>query len=197
MKRLKNSIKILCCAVFMFSCASKTEDVVIPKKFGKLRISHNFLPKNYSTDTSMCGLSFQLPDYATLREDNATDSVCYFTFQVPQHKASVHVVNAQINSTLDLRNNLEMAHVQLERHLIMAQDIKDTLFLKPEKQMYGRVQNLIGNVAEPMHFIITDSTDHFIFGWLIFDCKPNYDSILPALDYVKKDVYHFLESIQW
>jgi hypothetical protein len=34
-------------------------------------------------------------------------------------------------------------------------------------------------------------------GALYFYTKPNYDSILPAVKYIEKDIIHLVETIEW
>ena len=38
---------------------------------------------------------------------------------------------------------------------------------------------------------------HFISGALYFSARPNYDSIFPAIDYIKNDIVRIMESLQW
>lgn len=182
---------------FIGACSSETSETVIPKKIGNLRVSHQFLPKDYSQHLDMCGFTLTLPDYAKLTLDKEQDTFCYCTIEIPQHKAKIHLAKAQMYDSLDLRKNLSLTERQTERHITMADDVNDTLFLNSKNKVYGRVQLLTGNVAEPILFIATDSSDNFLFGRLIFDARPNYDSILPAINYVKADIFHLIENLQW
>ena len=36
-----------------------------------------------------------------------------------------------------------------------------------------------------------------MIGSLYFYSRPNYDSLLPALDYIEKDVIHLMETLEW
>ena len=49
----------------------------------------------------------------------------------------------------------------------------------------------------PNFSFLTDSTKHFLVGSLYFYSRPNYDSLLPALDYIEKDVVHLMETLSW
>jgi gliding motility-associated lipoprotein GldD len=57
--------------------------------------------------------------------------------------------------------------------------------------------NVTGNAATNTQFYITDSTKHFMVGSLYFYAKPNYDSIFPAIEFIKKDMVKIMESTQW
>jgi gliding motility-associated lipoprotein GldD len=59
------------------------------------------------------------------------------------------------------------------------------------------MNNITGNTASQIQFHITDSTHHFINGSLYFYVQPNYDSIMPAIDYIKQDISHLLETFKW
>ena len=51
--------------------------------------------------------------------------------------------------------------------------------------------------ASQTQFFVTDSLHHFVTGSAYFKVKPNYDSILPAADYLQKDIRHIMESLRW
>ena len=48
-----------------------------------------------------------------------------------------------------------------------------------------------------MQFFLTDSTDHFLVGSLYFYTRPNYDSLMPAAQYVENDLMRLMESFEW
>jgi gliding motility-associated lipoprotein GldD len=54
-----------------------------------------------------------------------------------------------------------------------------------------------GNAASQSQFYLTDSTQHFITGSLYFYARPNFDSILPAANYLEKDIKRIMESLEW
>ena len=54
-----------------------------------------------------------------------------------------------------------------------------------------------GNAATNAQFYATDSTKHFVTGSVYFYAKPNFDSIMPAADYIKNDMQRLMETIQW
>ena len=56
---------------------------------------------------------------------------------------------------------------------------------------------VVGNAASQLQFFLTDSIHHFMIGSLYFYSRPNYDSLLPALDYIEKDVIHLMETLEW
>ena len=83
------------------------------------------------------------------------------------------------------------------KHTVKADHIEMHPFEDVEKKIYARLFTLTGDVASPIQFQVTDSIKNFIYGSLYFKTTPNYDSILPAIDYVKKDITHLIESLEW
>jgi gliding motility-associated lipoprotein GldD len=54
-----------------------------------------------------------------------------------------------------------------------------------------------GNAATQAEFYETDSVQHFINGALYFDAKPNFDSIYPAVMYLRNDMRIIMETLAW
>jgi len=79
----------------------------------------------------------------------------------------------------------------------MADEISERMYENDSQKLYGMFYDLKGNVASQSQFYVTDSTKHFISGALYFETKPNYDSILPAINYIQKDMMHLIESLRW
>jgi len=71
-------------------------------------------------------------------------------------------------------------------------NLKDLL-----KDAQNFTQEHTGNAASQSQFYVTDSVNHFVNGSLYFYAKPNYDSILPAANYLQKDIQHIMETIEW
>ena len=54
-----------------------------------------------------------------------------------------------------------------------------------------------GNAATQSQFYVTDSINHFVTGSVYFDAKPNFDSIYPAVIYLREDIRTIMETIKW
>lgn len=84
-----------------------------------------------------------------------------------------------------------------EKHMAKADEIPEYPYVNIERKVYGSFVEVKGDVASPAQFYVTDSVNHFLTGSLYFYAKPNYDSILPAADYLQKDIKHIMETIEW
>ena len=84
-----------------------------------------------------------------------------------------------------------------QKHVQVADEISERNYENTAQNLYGMFFELKGNVASQSQFYVTDSTRHFVSGALYFETKPNYDSILPAVNYIQKDLKHLMESFRW
>lgn len=96
-----------------------------------------------------------------------------------------------------LRDFLRDAQKFTLEHAKKADEIPAYPFESKERKVYGMFSEVKGNVASPAQFYVTDSVNHFLTGSLYFFAKPNYDSILPAADYLQKDIKRIMETITW
>lgn len=92
---------------------------------------------------------------------------------------------------------INLSNDKVDEHQIKATKIERKRYFFPEKKVYGTLFELKGDVATNFQFYLTDSVKHFIRGEVLMNCKPNYDSLRPTLDYLKKDIYHMIETFEW
>ena len=114
----------------------------------------------------------------------------------PTIKATIFLTYKKIDA-----NNLQLlindAQNITQSHARKADAITGQSFVNLEHRVYGMFYEVDGNVASQVQFYVTDSIKHFLTGSLYFYVKPNYDSILPASDYLKKDIQHIMETLKW
>ena len=77
------------------------------------------------------------------------------------------------------------------------QRINESTYEDKEKDVLGSCVTLIGNSPSNLHFFATDTKRHFISGSLLFSAAPNYDSLAPAIGYIRNDVQKMLETLRW
>lgn len=111
-------------------------------------------------------------------------------------------LNAEITITYQpIKNNLIQLIRDAEKltykHTLKADNIEAYPFENSNKKVYARLFTLTGDVASPLQFQVTDSIKNFIYGSLYFNSRPNYDSILPAINYINKDIKHIIETLEW
>jgi len=111
-------------------------------------------------------------------------------------KGTIYLTYKKIDSD-SLQLFINNAQSITQAHAKKADAITKQSFANFEQSVYGMFYEVDGNVASQAQFYLTDSINHFLTGSLYFYVKPNYDSILPAADYLKKDIQHIMETLKW
>ena len=120
-----------------------------------------------------------------------------FIINYNQLNAQINFQYKNVNSNEKLNAYILDLKMTIETHSTMANSVKIKDYSLKEKNIFGRVFELSGDVASPYQFYLTDSTNNIISGLVYFNIKPNYDSILPAINYIENDIIHLIESFNW
>jgi len=171
---------------FLCSCNNSTP---IPKPSAFLKLTY---PKpNYSTTTDTLSYRFELSDLA----DFYVDTQQWGKIIYPKVNAEIHLTYKGVDG--NLTRLIGDAEKLTYKHTIKAGNIEVYPYEHVQNKVYARLFNLTGDVASPIQFQVTDSVKHFVYGSLYFNTKPNFDSIQPAISYLKKDIEHLIETIEW
>jgi gliding motility-associated lipoprotein GldD len=145
--------------------------------------------------------TFEYPVYATVSkdstffEDKAGD--WWVNIDVPQFAGRIYISYKTIGgeNKFDslVRDGFKMAYKQ---HVDVSTGINDSLMQTPNG-VEGIYFSLGGNTATANQFFLTDSTKHFLRGALYFDATPNADSLGIVNDFLKKDLQHLINTLQW
>lgn len=114
----------------------------------------------------------------------------------PAMKGTIYLTYKKVNKT-NLDTLLRDAQNLTQKHTIKADEIESIIYENPKQNVFGMFYEVGGNAASQSQFYVTDSINHFLSGSLYFYAKPNYDSIYPAAVYLKNDIKHLMESIEW
>ena len=186
----KNKIKLLILLIFFsfvgYSCDS--DNLPKPKPYLKLQYPES----TYFKINSPCPYSF---DISEISQINFKDN-CWATIEYPKLKATIYITYREVD------NNLNEILKEVEKltyeHTIKADAIPNALpYENFDKKVFAKLYNVEGDVASNIQFMATDSVKNVLAGSLYFYAKPNYDSILPAIKYIEKDLIHLVESIEW
>ncbi len=166
----------------------------VPKPAGYFRID---LPeKSYVHFDSPCSYSIEYPQYAVINlHPGAASDTCWMDIEFPSLKAKIHL------TYFDIRNNLasltEISRDMAYRHTIRAEAIDEKLWANDSSRVYGILYDLKGNTASAVQFFVTDSTRHYLRGSLYFMAQPNEDSLMPVITYLREDIIHLIETLNW
>ena len=182
---MKNFILLLLVVFIVNSCAS--DSLPKPKPYLKLQYPET----TYLKVSPNCLYSFEVSELATINfKDN-----CWSTIVYPKLKATIHITYRSVNNNLDeiLKETEKLTY----EHTIKADAINMIPYENFKKKVFGKLFNIEGNVATNIQFQVTDSVKHVLAGALYFYTKPNYDSIIPAIKYIEKDIIHLVETLEW
>lgn len=165
-----------------------------PKPKGYPRID---LPAHaYASYRSDCSFRFDLPIYATIAHDSSRlAEPCWLNIDYPSLRARIHLSYKDVNHNLG--KLMEDSRNFVYSHVSKADAIDETLLNFPKHKVYGILYDLSGNAASSLQFVVTDSTHHFMRGALYFYMEPNYDSLAPAIVFIRADMMRLIESLEW
>jgi gliding motility-associated lipoprotein GldD len=183
------------CITLLCSCGEN----YVPKPKAQLRLEY---PEAKYVDADL-NLPFTfdkniLAKKITLKEIKAPTKSYGINLEYPALKGTIYLTYKAIDKDArNLRDFLRDAQKFTLEHTKKADEIPAYPYESKERRVYGMLSEVKGNVASPAQFYVTDSLNHFLTGSLYFYAKPNYDSILPAANYLQKDIKRIMETITW
>ncbi|MCF6347255.1 MAG: gliding motility lipoprotein GldD [Flavobacteriaceae bacterium] len=176
--------------IFILITLTSCNEETLPKPKAFLRLAYE--APNYQKINTSCPYTFEISNKANA----IPNEQCWVNVEYPTLKASLNITYRPVENNLN--ELLREAEKLTYNHAIKADGISaPQLYDNFEKKTYGALSEVRGNAASPLQFHLTDSTTHFITGALYFKVQPNYDSILPAIRYIEKDIKHLMETLEW
>lgn len=184
-----NTTKYTCIFLLLSLLFIACSEEILPKPNGFLRLE--YAEAKYAKMQSDCPYTFQKNQIASI----VPKKNCWINLDYPSLSGTLHLSYISIDGNLDQL----LADVQklTYEHAVKADAIEPTVYENKKQNVYGMVYEVSGNAASQAQFYVTDSTKHFLTGSLYFNVKPNYDSIYPAVVYIKKDIRTLIESLEW
>lgn len=168
-----------------------------PKPRGYFRIA---LPeKKYTLLDSIYPYRFEYPAYANITNDPLSpEEKNWINIEMPVFHGRIHISYKKLTDENSLVKFTEDVRTLALKHMPKASGIRQIAIKDPARKMYGLVYEINGlGAASPYQFYLTDSTQHAIRGSLYFDVIPNNDSLAPVIEFVKTDMQHLFETINW
>ena len=194
-KRMKNKIVLLIGLLITVSIASCTKEYV-PKPIGYNRLD---LPDpKYQSLPDTFPYQFEYSVHASLLRDTSTiHERFWIEIYYPQLKADIHITYKRIaGSEKLLKEYFDDAYKLTSKHQIKAYAIDEVITVTPSGKT-AIIAELEGDVPSQFQFTITDSTTNFVRGALYFNTKVANDSLSPAIEYMKKDIMHLINTFEW
>ncbi len=183
---MKNFSGFIIIAFFLFSCGEE----IVPKPKPYLTLQYPIT--SYKKIETNCPYSFEISNLAKVNFKNN----CWLSIEYPELKATIYITYRKVEGNLDeILKEIEKLTFE---HTIKADAIPDYRpFENSDKKVYSKLYNIEGNVATNIQFRATDSVKNVLSGALYFYAKPNYDSIVPTIKYLEKDMMHLIETLEW
>ncbi len=194
MMMLKNSVLLgLIFGCLLISCTEDETYAYYPKPIsGQKLVFPEKAYQNYKSPD--CNYSFDIPAYSKFEADtmnkNCNGNIVFNTFN-----AALYLTYIKLDT--NLMYNIEYSRKLAYDHSVKADAIEEPAFINAENNTSGIQYKIIGNAASNYQFYATDSTDNFLRGALYFNCRPNYDSLRPTLNFILEDLDHLIQTIRW
>jgi gliding motility-associated lipoprotein GldD len=198
-------IKAACCifcslALSAFCLLSCNSNYTVGKKKGYFKID---LPeKKYQLfDQPGYPYKFEYPVYARVIKDTTffeakPENPWWVNIDFAQFAARIHLSYKEIGKNkFDSLVN-DAFKLSYKQHTYIATGIEPEELITANN-IHGIYFTLSGNTATANQFFLTDSTRHFLRGALYFEAAPNADSLSIVNDFLKKDLLHLINTLQW
>ncbi len=182
----------------MFGC----EKTFVPKPKGYFRI--DLPPHNYQPLREKHPFSFEYSKSATVQPHKSSISEQHWVDIVyPEFKATIQLTYKDLSTEKFVKakekflNELVNDSYKLtSKHQVKAYAIDESVVKTPTGKSVT-IFELEGDVPSQFQFYLTDTTKHFIRGALYFRTATKNDSLKPIIEYIKIDIMHTINTLEW
>jgi len=168
----------------------------LPRPLGYNRLE---LPEpSYQSLPDTLPYSFEYSKHARLLRDTSVIHERYWIeIYYPLIKSNIHITYKPLNGSKQLlKEFMDDAYKLTAKHQIKAYAINEVITTTPSGKT-AVIAELEGEVPSQFQFTITDSTRNFLRGALYFNTQVQNDSLAPAIEYMKRDMLHIINSLEW
>lgn len=190
--------KILACIMVLVLLSCNSDYTIKPRGYFKIDLPQKSYQKFDRPDYPY---TFEYPVYSNVIKDtlffeSEPENPYWINVDFPQFNSKIHISYKEVgrNKIDSLVNDaFTMAYKQ---HTYKASAIEPVPFTS-DNGIQGVYFSLTGNTATANQFFITDSVKHFLRGALYFDATPNEDSLRPVSNFLRQDMEHLINTLQW
>ena len=188
---------ILICISLITACGNQGIDNPKPRVFPKV----HYPERGYVLfDSENCPFTFEIPVYSIVDQDKhffGEDPlhICWFDVVIPIFDARIYFSYSPINSRADFDKYITDAY-KIANQINQRSDFMDEIVIS-RGDVGGIIMEFEGHAASPMHFLLTDTTQHFLKGALYFNTRVRPDSLAPVVEFLKEDIGRVLETFEW
>ncbi len=185
-------IWLVCSCLLLLSCTADFQ----PKPKGYNRL---VLPEpRYVPGPDTLPYAFEYSAHARLLRDTTAISDRYWVeVYYPTLKATIHITYKAVKNKEELLKAYYTDAFRLTaKHQIKANAIDETIIKTPLGKT-AVIAEIEGEVPSQFQFTVTDSSRHFMRGAVYFFSEVKNDSLRPAIDYMKKEAMHLINTLEW
>lgn len=168
------------------------EENVQPKP--KAYLALEYPTAKYTNLKTNCPYTFEINNLTKIRTSKSGNP-CWLDVLYPEMNGTIFITYRPVKD--NLRSLLIDAQKLPLEHTSKADEIEGDTYTNKKHKTYGTFYQVKGNAASQAQFYLTDSTNHFLTGSIYFNVRPNFDSIVPAANYLEQDIKHLMESVRW
>lgn len=190
---------ILALALQFTACEEEVAAYPKPRAYPKVE----YPSRNYvAFDSDFCNFRFEYPDYMKMKRERdkfheGLDE-CWFDLEIPSLNGHINFTYRPLTGKKDeLYTIFSEAHRLSSEHNKRARANIDYDISDPRRQVYGVLYEIEGHSASSFQYTITDSVNHVLRASLYFRSKPEPDSMAPIIAFVRKDMMHILNTLEW
>ena len=180
----------------LFFLLAGCKQTYTPKPKGYNRL---ILPTHeYTVIPDSLPYSFEISTAARILRDSSYIAERYWIdLFYPAITANIQITYKNLNQDQQfLRELVNDSYKLTAKHQIKAYAIEESVVKTPSGKT-AVIAELEGEVPSQFQFFITDSTHNFIRGALYFRTSTKNDSLAPAIEYMKIDAMHLINTLQW
>lgn len=165
-----------------------------PKGYNRLVLP----PQEYQLSPDTLPYQFEYSTHARLLRDSSWISERHWVeIYYPELKANIHITYKYLNNQDELlKELLDDSYNLTSKQQIKASAI-DELITRTPSGKTAVIAEISGEVPSQFQFTMTDSARNFLRGALYFNTKVQNDSLAPAIDFMKKETMHFINTLKW
>lgn len=186
---------IFCAAPFLFTgCNGEETYTPKPKAYNRIDLpehSYQQLPDSFP-------YTFEYSTHAKILPDTSWIAEPYWiNIYYPEMEANIQLTYKPVEgSETKLNEHFRDSYKLTAKHQIKAYAIEEGIIRTPSGKA-AVVNELSGEVPSQFQFFTTDSTQNFLRGALYFRSSTQNDSLAPIIEYVKKDIIHMINTLEW
>ena len=178
--------------VFFFALAGCQDAPAKPKPRAYPRIE--FPQQTYQDyKEESCPFTFQFPSYGKIE---LKDKPCWFNIDLPVFNAKIHCSYTSVSNRAQHDDLVNDAFTIADKINARANYMEQAP-IHNSHGVGGLALHWTGPAASPVHFFLTDTTQHFFTAALYFDSKVQPDSLAPMVTFIQKDIDQMIATFVW